>query len=330
MQLVFEQGDGNGLTRLAILVCCYNQINFISSCLDSINNDNRLRLVELIVIDDGSSDGTVEHVKTYAFASDLRVRIYSKPNGGLTESLRLGLAAVRSPFISLMAGDDFYAQGAITALVERLEKASEANCAIVFQCAYVSPDANHHTRSSHLVYGSNARVFFQMPAADQYRTLCLAYPKPLLLQSAVFSTALLRKVGAWGDDLVNDDWPTFLRITADAAQGNGRLEFQPDLMLSNYRVHSGGQHANAPRFLATCLAVAERVVPERYRRKCKRFIYSEVAVMFLVQWRIRDFTRCWTMAIASDPGPTAVGSVPALIIALVWKRVAKIRRRLAS
>ena len=325
MQLILERPGTPAQRRLTILVCCYNQSRFIEHCLRSINESTALDRIDLIVIDDGSSDDTVERLSRFAFGTDLRVRCYVKPNGGLTESLRLGLALAQAPFISIMAGDDFYAPGAIDRAIDATATMHPSRAAKVFQCAYTVDSADHRTPSTRLVYGAAARAFFALSPHGRYEALCVAYPKPLLIQSTVFGVDLLRGLPAWSENIVLDDWPTFIKIAAAASRGLADFDFEPGLVLSHYRVHSAGQHANPERFIGMCLEVARKVVPAEHRAQCERFIYSEGAVMYLARRRLADFARCYARSVIAKPGLGSLVRVPALVSSLVWKRLRRAR-----
>ncbi len=61
---------------------------------------------ELIVIDDGSTDQTVAHLKSWASADD-RVRVIAQPkNGGIGVALNAGALAARAPYLARMDADD--------------------------------------------------------------------------------------------------------------------------------------------------------------------------------------------------------------------------------
>jgi glycosyltransferase involved in cell wall biosynthesis len=67
--------------------------------------DQTLTDVEVVAVDDGSTDGTAERLRAIA-ASDPRVRVLHLPHQGIVGALNAGLAAARSPYIARMDADD--------------------------------------------------------------------------------------------------------------------------------------------------------------------------------------------------------------------------------
>ena len=90
--------------QLSILLPVYNAAQYILKAVDSILKQS-LTDFELILIDDGSSDGTEQLVRQLA-AKDQRIHLVQRPNKGLIATLNEGLALARSPLIARMDADD--------------------------------------------------------------------------------------------------------------------------------------------------------------------------------------------------------------------------------
>lgn len=91
--------------RVSILVPCYNVEKFLQQCLDSLVNQT-LKEIEIICINDGSTDGTLDILKSYQ-AKDARVRIIDKPNSGYGHSMNLGLEEAHGEYIGIVESDDY-------------------------------------------------------------------------------------------------------------------------------------------------------------------------------------------------------------------------------
>ena len=61
------------MTKVSVIVPVYNTIKYLKKCMDSLVNQT-LQDIEIICIDDGSSDGSLEMLKEYA-NNDSRIRI---------------------------------------------------------------------------------------------------------------------------------------------------------------------------------------------------------------------------------------------------------------
>jgi glycosyltransferase involved in cell wall biosynthesis len=82
----------------------YNGQQYLRAALDSILSQT-LADFELILIDDGSTDGSLEILKQYQ-AKDPRIHLVSRPNKGLTQSLNEAIALAQGQFIARMDSDD--------------------------------------------------------------------------------------------------------------------------------------------------------------------------------------------------------------------------------
>lgn len=88
---------------VSIIMPVYNVEAFVTEAIESILGQS-FREFELLIIDDGSSDGTVGMVERFA---DERIVLFKKNvNTGLVDSLNFGLDQARGEFIARMDGDD--------------------------------------------------------------------------------------------------------------------------------------------------------------------------------------------------------------------------------
>lgn len=89
--------DGAAPPRIDVLVAAYNEVTVIARTVDSLLASTGVD-VRVIVVDDGSTDGTHEAVAA-AFGSDPRVLIRTKPNGGKASALNLALTEATAPVV---------------------------------------------------------------------------------------------------------------------------------------------------------------------------------------------------------------------------------------
>lgn len=99
------------LPLISVIIPVYNAERYIKQALDSICNQTYKNL-EIIIIDDGSSDQSKTIIETY---QDKRLRFISRENRGLISSLNEGINICKGKYIARMDADDISSQ-------ERLEK----------------------------------------------------------------------------------------------------------------------------------------------------------------------------------------------------------------
>ena len=89
---------------ISIIVPIYNVNGYLPATLDSILRST-VTDYELILVDDGSTDGSGDVCDRYA-ASDSRIRVLHKANAGVSEARNSGLEAARGEYIMFVDGDD--------------------------------------------------------------------------------------------------------------------------------------------------------------------------------------------------------------------------------
>lgn len=95
---------GKGIPKVSVIMPCLNMIRYISDCLDSVTNQT-LHDIEMLVVDAGSTDGTVELVRTY-MENDSRIRLMHSEKRSYGYQVNLGIAAADGEFITILDTDD--------------------------------------------------------------------------------------------------------------------------------------------------------------------------------------------------------------------------------
>jgi glycosyltransferase involved in cell wall biosynthesis len=96
--------------RVSIVIPVFNHERFIKECVDSVLSQDYPGL-EIIVVDDGSTDGTPEILRNYGE----RVSVLRQPNSGAARALNRGFQAARGDWIGWLSSDDLYLPGKISA-----------------------------------------------------------------------------------------------------------------------------------------------------------------------------------------------------------------------
>ena len=110
------------MPKVSVIIPVYNVEKYLGECLDSILGQT-LKDIEVLCIDDGSTDGSAKILAEYA-AKDKRVKLLSQPNGGAFLAREKGIAAAMGEFLYFMDADDMLD---IRAFAELYELASREN-----------------------------------------------------------------------------------------------------------------------------------------------------------------------------------------------------------
>lgn len=116
--------------KISVIVPIYNVKKYLSHCINSILKQSYNQL-EIILIDDGSTDGSGELCDQYA-RMDERIRVIHQENGGAASAKNTGLRIATGEYLSFVDSDDFLADEAYKYMVEQIELYH----ADVIQCSF--------------------------------------------------------------------------------------------------------------------------------------------------------------------------------------------------
>ena len=93
------------MPKVSIIVPVYNVQSYIHKCIDSLK-EQTFRDIEIILIDDGSTDDSGKICDAYAEKDD-RIRVIHKKNEVLSQARNDGIKASASPYIMFVDSDDW-------------------------------------------------------------------------------------------------------------------------------------------------------------------------------------------------------------------------------
>jgi glycosyltransferase involved in cell wall biosynthesis len=202
------------------------------------------------VIDDGSTDGTAERVRS---VTDDRLSVYSYPNGGLAAARNRGLAHATGAFVSFLDADDLWTPDKLECQLAALERNPNAGLAYSWTL-FVDHDGRFLFAKERLYFEGDVRL-------------------PLLRECFIASgsNVLLRRrcidsVGPFHGDAPlrsAEDWDYWLRAAVD----------WPFVVVPRYqilyRVSTGSMTSNVDGMESACLTVLDRALvdaPDELRR----------------------------------------------------------------
>lgn len=133
---------------VSIIIPIYNIENYLSACLDSIINQSYQNL-EILAVDDGSSDDSYKIASAYA-ARDKRIKVFQKPNGGLSDARNYGYDRCNGEYVAFIDGDDYISKYYIETLLN----------------AVIENDSDISTCKYKLTYTTNDKALEKKPSKD--------------------------------------------------------------------------------------------------------------------------------------------------------------------
>jgi len=208
------------MAKVSILIPLYNSEKYVSatieSCLNQTYND-----IEVIIVDDGSTDNSLEIVQGYA-QKDSRVRVYSQPNGGGCKARNHAFEKSIGEYIVYLDADDIISEDKIEAQIEQLSDKPETYVSISQWDRFYNnlEDATFPNRSIYKDYPSGLALLEDLLTVDMLGLTCYMTHRQLI-----------EKAGKWDETLrVNQDGEFFSRVLLHASQvkysEKGRLYYR--------------------------------------------------------------------------------------------------------
>lgn len=143
---------------LSIIIPNYNGAKFIAQCFDSLI-DQKLKSneFEIIVVNDGSTDNSLEVINNYAKKhSEYNIEIIDKENGGVSVARNVALKITKGKYIYFVDSDDYIASDTLKAIIESLEK-NDLDI-ITFEC--INTSSYEHIKSKNIdSVNHNVKIF---------------------------------------------------------------------------------------------------------------------------------------------------------------------------
>lgn len=177
------------MPAVSVIVAIYNIEKYLPRALDSLVNQT-LRDIEIIAVDDGSTDESPRIADDYA-ASDRRIKVIHRENGGLSAARNTGLLAATGDYIGYLDGDDF----AESAMYEKMFRACRSfgaeMCCVRYRIVTEEGKISSQERYREPEGGWKAPVCF---GRDEAITHWLAQEEEILIRNSVWSKLFSRNL----------------------------------------------------------------------------------------------------------------------------------------
>ncbi len=187
---------------ITVLLPAYNAVETILPALQSICAQS-FSDFECLVIDDGSTDGTLDRIRSL---SDARIRLIARSHGGLVATLNAGLEQARGEFIARMDADDVCHPERFARQLELLR--ADPGLAAVGCGVRMFPDEQVAAGMRHYLSWLNSLVTPAQIAANIFVEM------PLLHPAMMIRTSALRAIGGYRAGEFPEDYDMLLRLHA--------------------------------------------------------------------------------------------------------------------
>jgi glycosyltransferase involved in cell wall biosynthesis len=300
--------------KVSVIVPIFNQAPYIRETVDSVLAQDHAN-TELVLSDDGSTDGTTAILREYAERDPERVRVVaSERNTGIAGAFNRALDAHSGEYIAWLGGDDVMLPGKLSRQVALLQSRPE-----VIGCCH---DAEVFDSDSGTSYGRFTEVYNGRRGVREGGVELLLDPAYMMLPSTMMVRSAA--VGALRFDpriRVSNDWLFDIGLFR-----RGRIAGIDDV-LARYRRHRGNatsQTSDALEDALVVLAVAEARYPDLHRLIRLRRV---AAIFGEASRRLRSGQRRAGLRYVAAAAGTG-GAVRSLRVGVSLVRVEAGRRRL--
>ena len=119
---------------ISVIVPIYKVEKYLRRCVDSILNQSYTDF-ELLLIDDGSPDNCPQICDEYARRDD-RVRVFHKPNGGLSDARNYGIDRMKGDYVSFIDSDDYVGPDYLKILMDLIKEYAVPVAAVTHLCVF--------------------------------------------------------------------------------------------------------------------------------------------------------------------------------------------------
>ena len=218
--------------KVSVIVPVYNVAEYLGQCLDTILLQT-LQDIEVICVDDGSTDNSLEILNTYAFL-DERIKVIHQENAGAAAARNRGLKEATGEFISVLDSDDFFHPEMLEKMVAKAEE-DESDVVI---CGYtVFDDA---TQEDYTATKLPQNLVYRSPFAPSDIGLDLFMFSYLQAWTKLVRSSFIKKHNIHFDESVRycDDNMFSLWVIGVAK----KISCMPDLFI-HYRWNTTGQQS---------------------------------------------------------------------------------------
>lgn len=174
---------------LSIIIPVYNKSKLINRCLDSIFSQSTHYSYEVILVDDGSTDDSVEMIKT---RNENNIILYEQQNAGPSVARNKGVELSQGKFCAYLDADDYWEDGFIEKTLSFLEEHDD--------CVAVNVAQRHLTISGEHVAPVCYKDYTQPFVLDDFFSFWASYMH-VCTGSVVIKSEIIKQIGGMRTDL---------------------------------------------------------------------------------------------------------------------------------
>ena len=222
---------------VSVVIATYNRRKYLRYALESILSQTYTNL-EVIVVDDGSTDGSENLVKSY---NDKRIKYIYQENGGQNNAKNTGLCSAKGKYLSILDSDDIWHSQKVEKQVKVLE--AKPDVGLVYCGTNIIDEDNNLIDTQPMVFYRGNVVDKLMMKNFLYNGSNAMYRAECIYKTGVFDNSVKRMT----------DWDLYLRISLSY-----NFDYVNEYLLY-YRVHNDNMSCGFEKYEEAGLKILERL-----------------------------------------------------------------------
>ncbi len=109
------------MKKLSVIIPCYNVEEYLSKCVDSVI-DNKLKDIEIVLVNDGSKDNTLKIIKDYKKKYKDIIKVVDQENQGLSMARNAGIEVASGEYVTFLDSDDYVDSKMYSSMLDKAYK----------------------------------------------------------------------------------------------------------------------------------------------------------------------------------------------------------------
>jgi glycosyltransferase involved in cell wall biosynthesis len=199
--------DVNPMKRWVSVICtCYNHGDYVEQALKSVI-DQTHPFIELIVIDNGSTDESPARIAAFASQHPSIRFIFNSINVGLNRAFNQGLALARGHYVIDLSADDVLLPDRIARQVHRFEQLPDTYAVVFSNAAYI--DRAGKQTGVHYSIDSRGHARSPIPSGDVFQAVLESYF--ICTPTMMMRREMLDALGGYDETLAYEDFDLWIR-----------------------------------------------------------------------------------------------------------------------
>ncbi len=224
------------MKTLSIIIPCYNAADTISRTIESFDLDNTQNDIEVLIVDDGSSDNSKKVIEKYIKKYPKAIKYYKKKNGNYGSVVNFIKPRIKTKFVKTCDADDTYVKENMVRFIESLKSLNDSADVVFTNFNFVNTGTNKKNKNSLTNQFKWVQATTIFPINNISKSI-VGYPT---IHSMCFRTEIFKVIPDSPENIFYTDSFTIYQCLKRAF----KIAYIPHLYVYNYYVSNEEQSIN--------------------------------------------------------------------------------------